>query len=451
MAVAIGFAFLIAPSGWIVRILSPEITGWSRPPDLATIRDPYGLSFMLGLVIKEVPFLVLMILSATSQIPARAMMATARSMGYAGPTAWLKVVFPQVYRQIRLPVFAVLAFTLSVVEVGLILAPGHPPPLSVAAARWFGSYDPALHRLAAAAALLQLLLVVVAIGLWVLVEQAVRRMGAPWIERGGRGSAAAPLRWLGRCTVAAGLVSIACILAMAVWSFAQDWRFPDALPRSWTFANWGRTGAAGEPVATTLAIGAGSSALAVLLTLACLENEDRRGIRPGLNALWLLYLPLLIPQIAFLFGVQVLFVRLGLDTTLTGVVWAHLLFVLPYVFLTLSDPFRKIDPRYARIAAGLGTSPLGTLIRVKVPILLRPVLISFAVGFAVSVGQYLPTLFAGGGRVATLTTEAVTLAGSADRRLIGVTAFLQAGLPLLAYALALAGPRLLYTDRRGLL
>ena len=39
-----------------------------------------------------------------------------------------------------------------------------------------------------------------------------------------------------------------------------------------------------------------------------------------------------------------------------------------------------------------------------------------------SVGQYLPTLFAGNGRVATLTTEAVTLAAGADRRVIGVYA-----------------------------
>jgi putative thiamine transport system permease protein len=43
------------------------------------------------------------------------------------------------------------------------------------------------------------------------------------------------------------------------------------------------------------------------------------------------------------------------------------------------------------------------------------------VGFAVSVAQYLPTLFVGAGRFNTVTTEAVTLAGRrpalADRRL----------------------------------
>ena len=62
--------------------------------------------------------------------------------------------------------------------------------------------------------------------------------------------------------------------------------------------------------------------------------------------------------------------------------------------------------------------------------------------------QYLPTLFAGAGRVATLTTEAVTLSSGADRRVIGTWAVLQALLPLLAYALASGVPRLLQRQRQ---
>ena len=41
-ALAIGLAFLIAPSGWIVRALSPWLTGWTLPPDVATVGDPSG-------------------------------------------------------------------------------------------------------------------------------------------------------------------------------------------------------------------------------------------------------------------------------------------------------------------------------------------------------------------------------------------------------------------------
>ena len=62
--------------------------------------------------------------------------------------------------------------------------------------------------------------------------------------------------------------------------------------------------------------------------------------------------------------------------------------------------------------------------------------------------QYLPTLFAGAGRFVTLTTEAVSLSAGADRRVIGVYAFLQALLPLIAFVLALAVPAWLYRYRK---
>jgi putative thiamine transport system permease protein len=166
--------------------------------------------------------------------------------------------------------------------------------------------------------------------------------------------------------------------------------------------------------------------------------------------LWLLYAPLLVPQAAFLFGAQVLLVRLGLDASWLAVVWFHLLFVLPYVFLSLSDPWRSLDERYRRTALCLGASPARVFWRIKLPMLLRPILFAFAVGFAVSVAQYLPTLFAGAGRWSSLTTEAVTLSSGGDRRLIGVYAFSQSVLPLLVFSLAMLTPAWLYRRRRGL-
>ena len=33
--------------------------GWDRPPDLASVNDPWGLALILGLMVKEVPFLLL--------------------------------------------------------------------------------------------------------------------------------------------------------------------------------------------------------------------------------------------------------------------------------------------------------------------------------------------------------------------------------------------------------
>lgn len=201
-------------------------------------------------------------------------------------------------------------------------------------------------------------------------------------------------------------------------------------------------------VLTTLAIAALATTLALALTLACLEAEARLHLRPTSRALVLLYLPLLVPQIAFLPGLQRLALPLGLDGTLWAVAAVHLVFVLPYVFLSLSGPYRAWDGRIATAAATLGASGGRIFWRLRLPMLAGPVLTAAAVGLAVSLGQYLPTLLIGGGRVETLTTEAVALASGGNRRLIGATAVLQLLLPALAFSLALALPRLLWRDRR---
>jgi putative thiamine transport system permease protein len=115
-AAAFGLAFLIAPSGWVARLLSPWATGWTAPPDWLIVHDRLGLALVAGLVVKEVPFLMLMTLAALPQADAARARAVAIGLGYGPVTAWLKVVLPRVYPQIRLPVFAVLAYSVSAVE-----------------------------------------------------------------------------------------------------------------------------------------------------------------------------------------------------------------------------------------------------------------------------------------------------------------------------------------------
>ncbi|MEM1376913.1 MAG: ABC transporter permease, partial [Pseudomonadota bacterium] len=73
-----------------------------------------------------------------------------------------------------------------------------------------------------------------------------------------------------------------------------------------------------------------------------------------------------------------------------------------------------------------------------------------AVGFAVSIGQYLPTLLIGAGRFATITTEAIALGAGGNRRLIGVYAFLQMSLPFVGFMIATLVPVLLFKNRRAI-
>lgn len=451
-AMAIGLSFLIAPSGWVVRLLSPWLTGWRVPPEAITVGDRWGLALILGLLVKEVPFLLLVILSALGQIPVRRHLAQGRALGYGRGIVWIKVIMPQVYPLIRLPIYVVLAFTLSVVDVSIILGPSNPPTLSVAVLRWFSSPDVNRMMPAAAAALLQAGIVLAGIALWWAGERAVIRLGHWWIGRGGRGLSAEPGLWMASALVA-GLMALGALalVVLLIWSWAWRWSFPEALPQSWSARNWiDPSGGWYRPLAATVEIGLATTGLSLALAVAWLEGEQRAGGGRLRWATGLIYLPLLVPQIGFLYGLNVVFLEAGLGGSMAAVIWAQTLFVFPYVMITLSDPWRALDRRLVAAAASLGATPLGRLVRVKLPILMRPILTTAAVGFAVSVAQYLPTLFMGAGRIATLTTEAVTLSSGSDRRIVGVYAILQSALPFAAYGAAILLPSILQHNRRAL-
>jgi len=452
VAVAIGLAFLIAPSGWASRLVSPWLTGWTRPPDVAVVHDAQGLSFVLGLLLKEIPYLMLMTLSALNQVRAAETLVTARALGYAPAAAWLKTILPQVYSQIRLPIYAVLAFSMSVVDVAVVLAPNQPPPLSVLLFRLFTDRDLSLVFPAAAGACLQLLVVAAAIGLWRAAEIAVSVASRRWLTGGGGKKTGWPLRGAWASTMAALVVlSFLGTVSLGMWSFAKTWFFPEALPAAWTLSHWSRHAPdLVWPGVVTLGTGLAATLIGLALAVGCLQNERVNGLGSAARALWLLYTPLLVPQIAFLFGAQMLLVRMNVDGTWIALVWSHLLCVFPYVFLSLADPWRSFDLRYRTSALALTGSPLRAFLRVELPLMLRPALFALAIGFAVSVGQYLPTVFAGGGRFTTLTVEAVTLSSGNDPRVTGIYALVQAALPLAMYLFAIAAPAWRYRHRKGM-
>lgn len=450
-AIAFGFAFLIAPSGLVARLISPSLTGWERPLDTLIINDPWGLSLTAGLVLKEVPFLLLMSLAALPQLATEKRLMLARSLGYSPTIGWLKTVLPSLYPLIRLPVYAVIAYATSVVDMALILGPKLPPTLSVSILSWFNDPDISQRFMASAAAVLQLGVTVAALLCWWLLEQLIRILTRRWLINGNRQRGEIILRVVGRSALLfSSITTLTALVGLGLFSLAGFWRFPEVLPQMLTLNHWQRSGSMlVTPLVNTALIGLISTTLATALVLATLENEHRQHIQPK-RALWLLYLPLLVPQIAFLFGLIVAAESLGIRPQLGLVIAGHLLFVLPYVYLSLAETYRRLDPRWLKVARSLGVSRSAAFWRVRLPLLLAPLLTAFAIGLAVSIGQYLPTQLLGAGRVTTVTTEAVALASGSNRRLIGVWALVQASLPLIGFMLALGLPRLLGTHRRDL-
>lgn len=440
-AAAIAIAFLITPSGMIARLLSPWITGWQSPIDWLLPHDPYGISIIMGLTLKELPFLLLMTLSAIAQpalnIKLRAQYRLALSLGYYPMTAFFKAVLPNIYPLMRLPILAILAYASASVEMPLILGPNTPPTLAVAIMNWFHDVDLSLRIKASAGALLQLLITVAVLITWWILERLTLAITCKSLSNGQRQYG--DIVWAKVISVFTVLLisSIAlALLGMVFWSFAGYWQFPLALPEQWVLLHWKSALLQVQtPIINSLSIGFVSTSVAVILTLLTLEYEKQNGAQLSNYSSLIIYLPLMIPSIAFLFGLVWLQETLHSKTTFINVALAHLLFVLPYVFLSLATSYRKLDPRYAQVAASLGASPLKIFLQVSLPQLLMPILMASALGLAISFSQYLPTLLVGGGRLNTVTTEAVSLANGASRRTSAVYALIQMLLPAIAFSM----------------
>ena len=447
VAAALGFVVLLAPSGLLLRLLSPWATGVVLPPDLALVNDPAGISLMAALVVKEVPFLFLMALAALPQVKADARVAVARALGYGRMTAFLHAVWPLVYRQIRLPVLAVLAFGTSVVDVALILGPTRPPPLSVRVIEWLSAPDLDSWLLGSAAALAMLVLVLGLIALWLAAEKITGLVAARLRVSGWRARTDGPVRAAVVAVAALGALAMAAgLCGLLLRSVAGYWPFPDVVPTTFSLAAWTeRLPAAATTLGDTLIVAGGATAIALPLAIVLLEAGRR-----GVSLSGIIYLPLLVPQVAFLFGLTVLAIAAGLTPGLLSVTLAHALFTLPYALIALSGPWAALDPGYERVAASLGTGPLRRFVRIRLAMATGPLAVAAALSVAVSAGLYLPTQMIGGGRVETVTTEAVAAAAGGDRRLVGMLACLQLALPLAAFAAARAGPAALFRNRRGM-
>ncbi|MEG0006661.1 MAG: ABC transporter permease [Aeromonas sp.] len=440
VAFAIGFAFLLAPSGWLLRLLAPVLGFADLPPDWQTLKDPLGLGLIVALILKETPFLLLMALAAQDPARVARQQWLGHTLGFCGPQVWWRLLLPALWPALRLPLYAVAAYGLGVVDLAQLLGPDAPPPLAVRLWLWY--QDPDLHWRGACAsgALLLLTANLLLLAGLRLLEWVHLNMGKAHSLNGRR---AAPSALAGALTASAiwGLLTINLLVlaSLLLWSLTRRWSFPALLPTQWSARYWlDLLPSLGPLLGQSLLLAIASASLSLLLVVLSLEAQQDRRPWP----LWLICLPLLLPQTSLLFGLRLQVDLFGAGWQGDGigwgwVLWSQLLFVAPYVYLCLHGPYRQFDPRIAQAALLLGANPWRAWWRVKAPLLARPLLFAFGVGAAVSLAQYLPTLLFGAGRVVTITTEAVAIGSGLNRRLAGLYGLLQLLLPLCVYALVL--------------
>ena len=435
VAIAIGLSFLLTPSGFIARLLNLFINN-SAFINWHLVNNQYGFGQIFALTIKEIPFLLFMSIPLLKQLNLKTTLQTAQSFGYSQAQTWQKIIFPQWLPKIRFSLFAVMAYSLSVVDVSLVIGPNKPSTLPVLIWNWLNDADLLTLPQASAAAFLLLLICIILIYVIILLEWLIVEKFKNW-QINGRFS----IKIAGKSTLLfIYSISLLSICILVIWTFAKRWPYPNIFPSNWSFQFWLQEwDYLWEVILSSVYLAFCSATLALVIVIILLENNNKKNKNrmhftvPHL----LIAVPIIAPQLSILFGIQIATLYIASQQYYLWVIWGHLFFVFPYIYLALDGPWRSYDNRLDIVGLSLGISPLKVWWTIKMPILLPAIAIGWTIGISVSLAQYLPTLMLGAGRISTLTTEAVSLVNGQDRRISAIYALLQSLLPFLFYSIAL--------------
>ena len=422
-----GVFFFVSSSGFLSRIWSH----FSSHSFYGFDHDPWAISFSVALAFKESLFLILIMLPFIFKKENEAELTVSSSFGHSDFTFWTFALWPRIIQSLRYPIWMIIAFSISVVDLAILLAPTNPPPFSIVLWEFFQSTDPDSQFKSIIGSFQLLLLLISVIIAWELIVAVFLRL----LKLRLKWPISRQIFYFKKSTFALFLLlQLVPIFLVLLWAFTDEWTFPNLLPSSYTFTNF-LAGIANisSQILNTLTLAMLSSGLATVVILVWLEWDQLT------TRNWIMvpifFVPI-VPIITFLYGFDVFLNSFLKLNPFFSVLYIHLVLVFPYVFIILKSHFVKVDPRYKVTALSLGQSIVKFFFKIRVPLLLQGILKAFSIGFAVSTAQYVSTLFVGGGKVETLTTQMVVAASSENRKWIGVYGLLQIILPFFAFVLS---------------
>lgn len=213
------------------------------------------------------------------------------------------------------------------------------------------------------------------------------------------------------------------LVPLAVWSVSRGWWFPNLLPEELSSRAWMYVIAPGSDVleafGSSMAISLITCALCLLLGVPAGRALGLYRFRGKTLVEFVILAPLIVPPLAVIMGIHVLFIRYRLTETLFGVALSHLIPALPYMIVVMKSVFSNYDAGYEQQARSLGAGKYQTLVRVTLPLVMPGIMTGALFVILISWSQYILTLLIGGGRVVTMPVLLFSFATAGDNALTG--------------------------------
>ncbi|WP_370675063.1 ABC transporter permease [Pleomorphomonas sp. PLEO] len=238
------------------------------------------------------------------------------------------------------------------------------------------------------------------------------------------------LWWLPRAAILGALafVIFGPLANLLLWTVAERWYFPHALPIDYGFSYWGRVfaprGNALQSLVASISIAfftvAGSLALAIPAgyALARLRLPFR-----GLVLLAFL-LPQAFPNLPVYVNIARLFYEIRLNGTVLGVVLVHVTHGLVYAVWIAAAAFSAVDRDLELAARNLGASGLKAFADVTLPLAAPGLMASAIFVFLESLDEFTGSYFVGAPDVTTLPLLLYSAGAGGNYQIASITALL---------------------------
>jgi len=238
------------------------------------------------------------------------------------------------------------------------------------------------------------------------------------------------LWWIPRAVVL-GLLAFAIfgpLTNLILWTIAERWYFPHALPLEYGFSYWERVfsprGTAMESLTNSVVV----ASMTVMVSMALAVPAGYALARLELPLRGLILLAFLVPQafpnLPVYVNIARLFYQLGLNGTVTGVVLVHVSHGLVYAVWIATAAFSAVDGELEEAARSVGANALRTFRDVTLPLAAPGLLASAIFVFLESLDEFTGSYFVGAPDVNMLPLLLYTASAGGNYQIASITALL---------------------------
>ncbi len=190
-------------------------------------------------------------------------------------------------------------------------------------------------------------------------------------------------------------------LLLIVWSFAENWRYPQLVPQQFTTAHWAMFFHNNQGSISLSFLLSTSIALSVT-TLGFFISKTIKKHEKSNYLLQLAYFPYSFSPVVYAFCTYFLFLKSGLCGTFLGVWIAQFMLAFPFVILLFSSHWTTDLYDMEALVRTLGGSTWQAMIKVILPMSKNVLLLAFFQTFLISWFDYGIVLVIGMGKINTL-------------------------------------------------